>query len=436
MVEPRVIPREAHTLSRRDIDPDALKVLYRLRHGDHTAYLVGGSVRDLLLGRKPKDFDVGTSAHPYQIKKLFRNCWIIGRRFRLAHVRFGPKVIEVATFRRQLQAGEEIVQEGVPAAPQTSDTPGDERAHHIHHDNTFGTPEEDAFRRDFTINALFYDIATFSVIDYVGGLEDLRAGIVRCIGDPEVRFCEDPVRMLRAIAMAARLDFAIEPRIRDAIRLLRHEIARSSPPRLLEEYYKILRAGAAEKTFRGLAEAGLLEPVSAELHRGAGDALWRSLGNVDAYRSQFASTPDTLTNTVLLGSLLVPLGLSPHGGRPFAGPTDDDGSARRAGPRLGNLPLARRDVERLRQILALQRRLRDLGASVRAQRALTHRSIFREALTWMEMHGGTPEIVEHWITVLAERGAEEPVLPPGEQGEYPPYRRRRRRRRRRGVRLP
>jgi poly(A) polymerase len=436
MVEPRVIPREAHTLSRRDIDPDALKVLYRLRHGDHIAYLVGGSVRDLLLGRKPKDFDVGTSAHPYQIKKLFRNCWIIGRRFRLAHVRFGPKVIEVATFRRQLQAGEEIVQEGVPAAPQTPDTPGDDRAHHIHHDNTFGTPEEDAFRRDFTINALFYDIATFSVIDYVGGLEDLRAGIIRCIGDPEVRFCEDPVRMLRAVAMAARLDFVIEPRILDAIRLLRHEIARSSPPRLLEEYYKILRAGAAEKTFRGLAEAGLLEPVSEELHRGADDALWRSLGNVDAYRKQFAATPDTLTNTVLLGSLLVPLGLSPHGGRPFAAPTDDGGSARRAGPRLGDLPLARRDVERLRQILALQRRLRDLGASVRAQRALTHRGIFREALTWMEMHGGTPEIVEHWITVLAERGAEEPVLPPGEQGEQPPYRRRRRRRRRRRPRPP
>src|SRR5215213_567764 len=115
MVEPFIVPREAHTLSRNDVDPDALKVLYRLRQADHTAYLVGGSVRDLLLGRRPKDFDIGTSAHPYQVKKLFRNCWIIGRRFRLAHVKFGTKVIEVATFRRQLQPGEEITQDGVPA---------------------------------------------------------------------------------------------------------------------------------------------------------------------------------------------------------------------------------------------------------------------------------------------------------------------------------
>src|SRR5216684_4648265 len=162
MVEPTVVARSEHSISRRDIDPDALKVLYRLHEHGYTAYLVGGSVRDLLLGRRPKDFDIGTNAHPYQVKRLSRNCWIIGRRFRLAHVRFGPKVIEVATFRRQLQPGEEVVQDGVPAPVQ---------ADLIHHDNTFGTPEEDAFRRDFTINALFYDIATFSIIDYVGGLD-------------------------------------------------------------------------------------------------------------------------------------------------------------------------------------------------------------------------------------------------------------------------
>ena len=201
MVEPRVIPRAEHPISRRDIDPDALKVLYRLRQFNHVAYLVGGSVRDLLLGRRPKDFDIGTSAHPYQVKKLFRNCWIIGRRFRLAHVKFGTKVIEVATFRRQVQPGEEIVQDGVPV-PDPATHAGE---HLLHRDNTFGTPEEDAFRRDFTINALVYDIATFSIIDYVNGLEDLQAGIVRSIGDPEVRFVEDPVRMLRAVALAARL---------------------------------------------------------------------------------------------------------------------------------------------------------------------------------------------------------------------------------------
>src|SRR6476646_10219618 len=234
MVQPRIVRREEHSVSRRDIDPDALKVLYRLRQFDHIAYLVGGSVRDLILGRHPKDFDIGTSAHPYQVKKLFRNCWIIGRRFRLAHVKFGQKVIEVATFRRQVAPGEEVVADGVPAPDPT--TP--EGAHLIHHDNTFGTPEEDAFRRDFTINALFYDISTFSIIDYVGGLDDLRARVVRMIGDPEVRVREDPVRMIRAIAIAARLDFTIDPPIRSAIAELRHEIARSSPARLLEEYYK------------------------------------------------------------------------------------------------------------------------------------------------------------------------------------------------------
>src|SRR5437764_8177577 len=157
MIEPRIVPREDHPISRRNIDPDALKVLYRLRQFDHVAFLVGGSVRDLLLGRRPKDFDVGTSAHPYQVKKLFRNCWIIGRRFRLAHVRFGPKVIEVATFRRQIEPGEEIVAEGIPAPIHTPDAApaalarGEGDAHLIHRDNTFGTPEEDAFRRDFTI---------------------------------------------------------------------------------------------------------------------------------------------------------------------------------------------------------------------------------------------------------------------------------------------
>src|SRR5258708_6927730 len=259
MAEPRVVPRAEHPLSRRDVDPDALKVLYRLRQADHVAYLVGGSVRDLLLSRRPKDFDIGTSAHPQQVKKLFRNCWIIGRRFRLAPVQFGTKGIEVATFRRQLAAGEEVVADGVPA-PDPSTADGKRL---IHHDNTFGPPEEDAVRRDFTINALFYDIATFSIIDYVGGLDDLSARVVRSIGDPETRLKEDPVRMLRAVALAARLDFTIDPPLAEAIRLHRHEIARSSPPRLLEEYYKSLRAGSSERTFRSLADGGLLEPISA-----------------------------------------------------------------------------------------------------------------------------------------------------------------------------
>ena len=412
MAGPRVVPREQHPISRRNIDPDALRVLYRLRQFNHTAYLVGGSVRDLLLGRRPKDFDIGTSAHPYQVKKLFRNCWIIGRRFRLAHVKFGQKIIEVATFRRQVAPGEEVVQDGVPAPDPT--TP--EGEHLIHRDNTFGTAEEDAFRRDFTINALFYDIATFSIIDYVSGLDDLRDRVVRSIGDPDLRLREDPVRMLRAIALASRLDFTIEPMLLQAIRTHRQEIGKSSPARMLEEYYKILRAGSSERAFRGLGDVGLLEPTAPELHRRAGDALWRSLAALDAYRRRFEATPDTLTNPILLGTLLVPLGL-----------TSDRNDA---APRLGALPLARRDVERLRQILGLERRLRDVAAAPRAQRALARRGIFRDALAWLEIHGNAPDLVAHWKT-LVESGAPAEAPGQGVDGAPPPFRRRRRRRRRR-----
>jgi poly(A) polymerase len=430
MAEPRIIPRAEHTVSRSDIDPDALKVLYRLRQGDHIAYLVGGGVRDLLLGRRPKDFDVGTSAHPHQIKKLFRNCWIIGRRFRLAHVRFGPKkVIEVATFRRQVQPGEEIVQDGVPAPDPT--TAEGERL--MHHDNTFGTPEEDAFRRDFTINALFYDLATFSIIDYVNGLEDLQARVIRSIGDPEVRFKEDPVRMMRAVAFAARLGFTLDPPVAEAIRTHRHELAKSAPPRILEEYYKILRSGCAERTFRALADAGLLEPISSELHTGATDKLWRSLAALDAYRKGFEEIPENFTNTVLLGSLIVPLGFSGYQPRRHVPDGQQAPGPTAPGSRLGSLPLARRDVERLSQILVLQRRLQDINAHPRVQQSIVARSIFPDALAWVEIHGNMPALVEHWAMVQSENvdvvegegGAA--VLPPEEASG----RRRRRRRRRR-----
>src|SRR5688500_18573241 len=176
MSQPVVVPRGQHTLSRKQIDPDALRVLYRLHHEHFTVYLVGGSVRDLLLGRRPKDFDIGTSADPYQVKRLFRNCWIIGRRFRLAHVRFGSKTIEVASFRRKLSMEELAVAEGDPPAPaNASEGTTTVQNRLLHRDNTFGTPEEDAFRRDFTVNSLFYDIASLSIIDYTGGLEDLNA---------------------------------------------------------------------------------------------------------------------------------------------------------------------------------------------------------------------------------------------------------------------
>src|SRR5688500_180388 len=314
MVEPTIVPRSAHLLSRRQVDPDALKVLYRLHEHNYVAYLVGGSVRDLLLERRPKDFDIATSAHPHQVKKLFRNCWIIGRRFRLAHVKFGPKTIEVATFRRQVDPAElpqdaPYVDEALDATPEMPIAPGASfeeqvrsegthlakvRAHEriIHRDNAFGTPEEDAFRRDFTINALFYDIASFSIIDYVGGLKDLENRLIRSIGDPGVRFLEDPVRMMRAVVFAARLDFWIDDLILEAFETHRHEIGRAAPARLMEEYFKILRSGYAEKTLSMLKETRLLREITPEL-AGAGTPLWESIARLDTYRQRFPTAPDT-----------------------------------------------------------------------------------------------------------------------------------------------
>jgi len=423
MGDPVIVERAAHSLSRSQIDPDALKVLNRLHQNSYVAYLVGGSVRDLLLGRRPKDFDIGTSAHPYQVKRLFKNCWVIGRRFRLAHVRFGMKTIEVATFRRKVTAEELAAAE--EAAAELLETPeeGNAAPGLIHRENTFGTPEEDAFRRDFTINALFYDIGTFSIIDYTGGLEDLRAGIVRSIGDPAERFHEDPVRMLRAIAMAARLGFTIDAPIDNAIGNGRAEIARSAPARLIEEFYKLLRSGASEQAFRMMAERRLLEPIAHDLQKGAGDRLWQSLAAVDAYRKRHEDTPDTLSNAILLGSLLVPLGMSGH-------PRQPAGTELEKEPRLtlGMLPLARRDVERFRQIMGLQRRLLDARLSPRARRAMMHRGPFREALTWLAIHGQAPEAVEHWRGFIEASG----VTSSEQDGaaEFPRPRRRRRRRRR------
>lgn len=434
MTEPVIVRREDHAISRRNIDSDALKVLYRLHEAGHTAYLVGGSVRDLLLGRRPKDFDIGTSAHPYQIKKLFRNCWIIGRRFRLAHVKFGPKTIEVATFRK-------VVDPAAPDAPPADSPPvvvasspaPPPDALPIHRDNTFGTPEEDAFRRDFTINGLFYDIGTFAVIDYVGGLADLERRVVRSIGDPHVRFVEDPVRMLRAAVMTARLGFDLDPLVSEAIAEHRALIATASAARLLEEYFKILRSGYAEATFAALGRLRLLELMTPEL-RHPPDAVWDALARLDRYRSKFTSAPADLTNAVLIGSLLQPLGLvSPHAmnGR------GHDPHAERVS--FGMLPVARRDVERLRQIVDLAPRLVATDIPPRAARSLPHRPAFPDTLTWLDVHGDAPEIVETWRQARLQRPAphagHERTPETDERAAAAPAgpgRRRRRRRRRRG----
>ncbi|MFN0246976.1 MAG: polynucleotide adenylyltransferase PcnB, partial [Kofleriaceae bacterium] len=231
------------SLDRAAIDSDADRVVRKLTRAGHKAYLVGGCVRDILVGRTPKDFDVATSATPNEIKSTFRNSRIIGRRFRLAHVFFGSKIIETSTFRAN---------------------PRDEDDHDllIRRDNVFGTETDDARRRDFTINGLFYDVEREEVIDHVAGLPDLDAKLIRTIGDPDVRFQEDPVRMLRAIKFAARLDFGFEPATWRALLRWRGEISKCAPPRLLEEIHRLLRGGAARRSFELLVETGVLAVLS------------------------------------------------------------------------------------------------------------------------------------------------------------------------------
>ena len=414
MVEPIVLPRSEHTLSSRDVDADALKVMSRLQELGHTAFLVGGSVRDLLVGRRPKDFDIGTSAQPHQIKRAFRNCWIIGRRFRLAHVKFGPKTIEVATFRRNVRADAE------DAGPDSSNGTGELL---VQRDNAYGTPEEDAFRRDFTVNGLFYDSSDRSIIDYVGGLQDLEARIVRSIGDPVERFQEDPVRMLRAVVLSERLGFDMDPAVVAAIEEVGPHIRFSAPPRLMEEYFKILRSGYAEASFSGLARAGLIEHISPEMEEGLSEEFFGSLARLDAWRRQYTDAPDTLTTTILVGSLLEPLGQMDDAHRKF-------GVSEQWYPALGRLPVPRKDVERYMQIQALVPKLRDIESASRHQHALLARGTFREALTWLDIYSDERDVVEHWKGVLAEPAAHAVVhQAASEEGNG---RRRRRRRRRRG----
>ncbi|GAB3091698.1 polynucleotide adenylyltransferase PcnB [Lysobacter terrae] len=246
----RLIPREEHNVSRRDVSPNALRVLYRLREGGFGAYLVGGAVRDLLVGGHPKDFDVATDATPEQVKQLFRNCRLIGRRFRLAHVVFGREIIEVATFRANADDGS-----------------GDRETHEggrVLRDNVFGSIEDDAVRRDFTANALYYAIEDFSVRDYVGGFEDVQNRLLRLIGDPETRYREDPVRMLRAVRLAAKLDFQIEAATAEPLPRLASLLAEAAPARLFEECLKLFLTGHAVASFEGLERHGLLDVLFPE----------------------------------------------------------------------------------------------------------------------------------------------------------------------------
>lgn len=237
--------RSEHSISRTQISDNALKVLYRLKKEGYDAYLVGGCVRDLLLGREPKDFDVVTNADPEEIRKIFRNCRLIGRRFRLAHVHFGKDVIEVATFRGNGDVQDE---------KQILNKEG-----RLLRDNVYGTIEEDVWRRDFTVNALYYNIKDYSVVDYVGGMEDHKAGVLRLIGNPEIRFREDPVRMLRAVRFAAKLAFKLHPDCQKAIHANADLLESIPPARLYDEVLKLFLSGYALQTFEMLRHYGLFQ---------------------------------------------------------------------------------------------------------------------------------------------------------------------------------
>ncbi len=246
-ITPRIIPRSGHIISRTNIDERALKVLYRLNNAGFQAFLVGGSVRDLLLGREPKDFDVATDALPEQVRELFRNCRLIGRRFRLAHVHFGRDIIEVATFR------------GADAAEEDGRVVTEDGR--ILRDNVYGNIDNDAWRRDFTVNALYYNIEDFSVVDYVGGMDDIKAGQIRVVGNTQQRFREDPVRMLRAVRFAVKLGFNIHPQTATPIFELAPLLSEIPPARLFEEILKLFLGGCAVQTFEQLRHYGLFREL-------------------------------------------------------------------------------------------------------------------------------------------------------------------------------
>ncbi|HVJ18040.1 MAG TPA: polynucleotide adenylyltransferase PcnB [Polyangiaceae bacterium] len=279
------------------IDPDAAKVVRRLTRHGYEAYLVGGCVRDLLVGRSPKDYDVATSARPDDVRRLFRNSRIIGRRFRLVHVLFGGgKVIETATFRR---------------APEAAETERGSADLLIKNDNVFGDAHEDATRRDFTINGLFYDIERRVVLDWVGGMPDIERRTVHTIGDPIVRFQEDPVRILRAIKFSARTDFGISPEVYDAMVLCRDALRRAAKPRLFEEVLRLLREGASHRSIWLAWETGILDILLPELSAYLADrpeddsSVWRLLSEVDARTRSTQGAPDDIVLVAVL--LLEPM---------------------------------------------------------------------------------------------------------------------------------
>jgi poly(A) polymerase len=418
---PRIL--EAPNISQADLDQNALRVVSRLTRSGHEAYLVGGCVRDMLLGRQPKDFDVATAAHPRQIKRLFANGRIIGRRFRLVHVAYGEHIIETATFRRAPEMREEGVDDLL-----------------ITEDNEFGTAQEDAQRRDFTINALFYDALRHRVIDWVGGLEDLEAGVLRTIGEPRVRMAEDPVRILRAVKFATRLGFRIHDGTWDAMCELSPELARSAKPRVLEEVLRLLRSGTSLGAFRMLRASEalkvILPPVDPFLgprndpdpavHDRA-DSYWRLLEALDAD----VHAGNQPTTAVCIAVLFLRL-IERHAAEAERPPTDLAQSARELLEPFGlAMRLPRRECGRAQRIISQQRRFTQTTSRRFSPLLFMRSEDFREALDLFRLRsmawGQGWDVYDGWLSRYKRAQEAAP-----EELDDARRKTRRRRRRRRG----
>ncbi|UXI66913.1 polynucleotide adenylyltransferase PcnB [Tahibacter amnicola] len=435
MIEPakptlRVIPREQHGISRRNISNGALRVLYRLNEAGYDAFLVGGAVRDLLLGGHPKDFDIATNATPEQVRGLFRNCRLIGRRFRLAHVVFGQEIVEVATFRGTGEEGnvDRHVVDG-----------------RIVRDNVYGTIEEDAIRRDFRVNALYYNIADFSVRDYVGGMEDLDKKVLHLIGDPDQRYREDPVRMLRAVRLAAKLGFSIDQTAQQPFAHLGQLLCDAAPARLFDESLKLFLAGHGQASFRELDRSGLLGfvfPATAAALRHSDGAEFRALvewglKNTDQrVKAEKSVTPAFLFAVLLWGAVRerVERGIS-SGMDPAAAWANAGGSV--IAEQSARVAIPRRFSLVMEEIWSLQPRF-ELRMKKRVFRLLAHPR-FRAAYDflvvraqadnslkplvewWGQAHAAQPDALDEMLNQAAQPAA---ALP---KAGAPKKRRRRRR---------
>ncbi len=399
--KPTIIPRDQHSVSRDLISDSALKVLYRLKNAGYKSYLVGGGVRDILLGREPKDFDVVTDAKPEQIRELFRNCRLIGRRFRLAHVRFGDEIIEVSTFRAPHHVsdeGEGHIEDG-----------------RIIRDNVYGDIDDDVWRRDFSVNALFYNIADFSIVDYVGGVRDLKEGKLRVIGDPNQRFTEDPVRMLRAVRFAIKLGLRIPVETEKPIFECAELLNDIPPARLFEEFLKLFMGGCSLQTFEALRHYGLFKYLFPQSDRVLDTAerdyphtfIMHALKNTD----QRLAEGNSVTPGFLLASLLwepmrnvaeehISHGLSEMEAVQLASDTV-------ISKQISSTSVPRRFSQMARDIWSLQVRLKKTGK--RSFRVLMHPK-FRAAYDFLLLRAQAGESLTDLVEFWTKEQMDEPLV--------------------------